>query len=645
MTNRTQQSAKLPSGFVFDDNNYPAGTTIAATLYSSTVTYSQNQFVYSDTNTLYRSLVNANTGNDLTSATHWQAVGGTSNGGGGTVSDDIVNDVWIYQTGTSVVANQINVNANNFFISSTNSEGNTVTGLDDIVQGDEILFNSNVYVVDNNVAIAGGRRITVVGGNIDVSGLQLGDPNRFLARPIIVDLPDAPNPAVQTNYVLQVDADGNARWLPSTGTGLTVSGTQREGDVIVATSATEQEWRDAVDASRSIQAATIDRLILTGTTSSPTTESTELLSLSMLSSYVTANIDLYVDTGVTVGSQDSTNTFNTNGISGLLVGDRVAFEEGGTIHTVTFALPTPETATLFVVTPAIGPVNTVNGQSVFRIDQGLPSFTVTIEDDSLAAPIRITQAIVDLSLFTVPTTILNEIARLILLEDTNNVLTISSAARIDPDDTTRTEVVLLANNILETTDFQFTDPAASAVDVRDTVDGNRIGSTYTWGKGAEGSDVDIVGGDLDTVVMAVASSIRSGVPGVIVTTDLVENSITIEQFGTDTPITLVANHNGGTGDIMLDSNTRLASGGNISGFGAGLAVIDATFLTADVKRAGVLLTQGFLLREITSTAGTRTEYVDDDGRFGAAGVSYYYDETAPGSWYTAAEGGIQIVSF
>ena len=643
MTNRTQQSAKLPSGFVFDDNNYPAGTTIAATLYSSTVTYSQNQFVYSDANTLYRSLVDANTGNDLTSATHWQAVGGTSNGGGGTVSDDIVNDVWIYQTGTSVVANQINVNANNFFISSTNSEGNTVTGLDDIVQGDEILFNSNVYVVDNNVAIAGGRRITVVGVSINIAGLQLGDPNRFLARPIIVDLPDAPNPAVQTNYVLQVDADSNARWLPSTGTGLTVSGTQREGDVIVATSATEQEWRDAVDASRSIQAATIDRLILAGTTSSPTTESTELISLSMLSSYVTANIDLYINTGTTVSTQNSENVFNTNGVSGLQIGDRVAFEDGGEIYTITNAFGGADPI-LFIVDRNIGAVGSVDGFTVYRIDQGLPTFTVSITGDALATPIRITQAIVDLSLFTIPSTILNEIARLIILEDTNNVLSIANAARIDPDDTTRTEVVLLARSILGTTDFQFSAAAAAAMDARDTISGNVIGSTYTWGKGAEGSSVDVIGGDLDTVVMEVAASIRAGVPGVIVTTDLVENSITIEQFGTDTPITLVVNHNGGTGDITLDSTTRLASGGNISGFGAGLAVIDATFLTADVKRAGVLLTQGFLLREITSTAGTRTEYVDDDGRFGAAGVSYYYDDS-DSTWYTAAMGGLAIVSF
>ena len=56
------------------------------------------------------------------------------------------------------------------------------------------------------------------------------------------------------------------------------------------------------------------------------------------------------------------------------------------------------------------------------------------------------------------------------------------------------------------------------------------------------------------------------------------------------------------------------------------------------------MTQGFLLREITSTAGTRTEYVDDDGRFGAAGVSYYYDDS-DSTWYTAAMGGLAIVSF
>ena len=55
-------------------------------------------------------------------------------------------------------------------------------------------------------------------------------------------------------------------------------------------------------------------------------------------------------------------------------------------------------------------------------------------------------------------------------------------------------------------------------------------------------------------------------------------------------------------------------------------------LVAAQRYAG-LLAGGFLLTQDTTTTDTRDKYDDDDGRFGPAGTSYYFDGTdLNGSW-------------
>ena len=59
-------------------------------------------------------------------------------------------------------------------------------------------------------------------------------------------------------------------------------------------------------------------------------------------------------------------------------------------------------------------------------------------------------------------------------------------------------------------------------------------------------------------------------------------------------------------------------------------------LVAAQRYAG-LLTGGFLLDQDTATTDTRDKYDDDDGRFGPAGTSYYFDGTdVNGSWQNLA---------
>ena len=59
-------------------------------------------------------------------------------------------------------------------------------------------------------------------------------------------------------------------------------------------------------------------------------------------------------------------------------------------------------------------------------------------------------------------------------------------------------------------------------------------------------------------------------------------------------------------------------------------------LVAAQRYAG-LLAGGFLLTQDTTTTDTRDKYDDDDGRFGPAGTSYYFDGTdLNGSWQNLA---------
>ena len=193
---------------------------------------------------IFVSLSDTNMGNNLSDTRNWRKLGRTvsvnsagnhlvidgvatnlaaSSNGGGDGTGDVFNDLWIYQNGNAVVNLQVNVFGSNFYISNNNQDATAVSGLADAVQGDEILFNNDVYVIDSNTVSGAGRRITVE-RTIDTFSLVTGNPVRVRVAPLIVDLPDAPpTPTTTTQYNLQVTTAGVRSWEPDTGgDGITV---------------------------------------------------------------------------------------------------------------------------------------------------------------------------------------------------------------------------------------------------------------------------------------------------------------------------------------------------------------------------------------------------------------------------------------
>ena len=62
------------------------------------------------------------------------------------------------------------------------------------------------------------------------------------------------------------------------------------------------------------------------------------------------------------------------------------------------------------------------------------------------------------------------------------------------------------------------------------------------------------------------------------------------------------------------------------------------------QRLAGLLTGGFLLPQPATQTGSRTEYIDELGRYGDLNTSYYFDST-DNRWYDADTGGNELIRF
>ena len=62
------------------------------------------------------------------------------------------------------------------------------------------------------------------------------------------------------------------------------------------------------------------------------------------------------------------------------------------------------------------------------------------------------------------------------------------------------------------------------------------------------------------------------------------------------------------------------------------------------QRLAGLLTGGFLLSQPATQTGSRTEYIDSEGRYGDLDTRYYFDSTN-NTWYDADTDGNELISF
>ena len=62
------------------------------------------------------------------------------------------------------------------------------------------------------------------------------------------------------------------------------------------------------------------------------------------------------------------------------------------------------------------------------------------------------------------------------------------------------------------------------------------------------------------------------------------------------------------------------------------------------QRLAGLLTGGFLLPQPETQTGSRTEYIDELGRFGDLNTSYYFDSTN-NAWFDADVDGNELIRF
>ena len=62
------------------------------------------------------------------------------------------------------------------------------------------------------------------------------------------------------------------------------------------------------------------------------------------------------------------------------------------------------------------------------------------------------------------------------------------------------------------------------------------------------------------------------------------------------------------------------------------------------QRFAGLLLGGFLLSQPATQTGSRTEYIDSEGRYGDLNTSYYFDPTT-NAWYDADVDGNELIGF